>query len=540
MNLKYLKKKLLKYEYFNLLIIVGIGLFLRLFYLLQKTGNIFLPNLGGDSCYHYNVAYNIASGIGPKTSFIISYWFYHDRIPAMTDLYGPGYHYFLSLFLLIKDEFILLRFSSLLVGLVSILLAFFLGKIIHSKQLGYISAIIICFNFFHIENSTVVMREMFNLLLVQLFFLNLFVLKKNNLFFCSIGIIIGYSALTTGGWIILLFIFLFYTLLILNKNLKLILNLFGFSIFFFLVIFSWGNTSYQYFGKVLFNLSSYYPYIPDWRNMMFEIGLPNVDNFWKNINLYEYLQKHFIWGLKNFLIFHLAVFPTFAVPLSFVLLPIIFLATWKLRFKGLVLLVFLIFYFFGLLFGSYALQGTLWPRHFLTLLAPVSVLLGYGLILIYNHCFKYSILKKVIFFLFKFRVVVCIIPILITIIGIQIKPSLWERDSSHFYKFGEKIKKVTKENDTIMLASTVTDGWCVTRRNFVQDIAFYDNPKSKYRIKQEVEKYNVNYLLIDLSEHIYQRKYASIEKVMKSYSKLNLIEILKDDANGYYFFKILN
>ena len=531
---------MLKFKNSNLLIILGIGLFLRLFYLLQKTGNIFLPNLGGDTCYHYNIAYNIATGIGPKTNFIFSYWFYHDKIPALTELYGPGYHYFLSLFLLMKDEFILLRFSSLLVGLASILLAFFLGKIIHSKKLGYISAIIICFNFFHIENSTVVMREMFNLLLVQLFFLNLFILRKNNLFFCSIGIIIGYSALSISGWIILLFIFLFYTLLILNKNLQLILNLFGFSIFFFLVIFSWGSTSYQYFGKVLFNLTSYYPYIPDWGNMMFEIGLPNIDNFWKNINLYEYLQNHFVWGLKNFFKFHLVVFPTFAFPLSFVLLPTIFLATWKLRFKGFILLIFLIFYFFGLLFGSYALQGTLWPRHFLILLAPVSVLLGYGLILIYNHLFKYNILKKVEFFLSKFRVLVCFIPILITIIGIQTKPSFWERDSSHFYKFGEKIKKVTRENDTIMLASTVSDGWCVTRRNFVQDIAFYDNPKSKYRIKQEVIKYKVNYLLIDLSGHIYQRGGASIEKVIKHYSKLNLVEILKDERNGYYFYKIEN
>jgi hypothetical protein len=540
MNLKSLKKKLFKYKCSNLLIILGVGLFLRLFYLIQKTGNIFLPNLGGDTCYHYNIAYNIATGIGPKTNFIFSYWFYHDKIPALTDLYGPGYHYFLSLFLLMKDEFILLRFSSLLVGLTSILLAFFLGKIIHSKKLGYISAIIICFNFFHIENSTVVMREMFSLLLVQLFFLNLFIIKKNNLFFCSIGIIIGYSALTIGGWIILFFIFLFYILLVLNKNLKLILNFLSFSIFFFLVIFSWSNTSYQYFGKFLFNLTSYYPYIPDWGNMMFEIGLPDMDNFWKKINLYEYLQKHFIWGLKNFIKFHLAVFPTFAFPLSFVLLPAIFLATCKLRFKGLILLIFLIFYFFGLLFGSYALQGTLWPRHFLILLAPTSILLGYGLILIYDQCFKYNILKEVILFLFKFRVVVCIIPILITIIGIQTKPSFWERDSSHFYNFGEKIKKVTKENDTIMLASTVSDGWCATRRNFVQDIAFYDNPNYKHRIKQEVEKYKVNYLLIDLSDHIYQRGGRSIEKVIMSYSNLNLIEILKDEANGYYFYKIKN
>ena len=34
--------------------------------MLRKTGDIFLANLGGDSCYHYNVAKNISEGIGPK------------------------------------------------------------------------------------------------------------------------------------------------------------------------------------------------------------------------------------------------------------------------------------------------------------------------------------------------------------------------------------------------------------------------------------------------------------------------------------------
>ena len=118
----------------NIIIILFIGLILRLTYLFQKTGNIFLPDLGGDSCYHYNVAYNIATGLGPKTNFIFSYWFYHDQIPALTELYGPGYYYFLSLFLFFKDEFILLRISNLIIGLLSILLAYLIGKLIHSIE----------------------------------------------------------------------------------------------------------------------------------------------------------------------------------------------------------------------------------------------------------------------------------------------------------------------------------------------------------------------------------------------------------------------
>ena len=93
------------------------------------------------------MALNISQGIGPKTSYIFSYWFPHESIPAVTDLYGPGYHYFLSLFLLVKDEFISLRISSLVVGMCSILLAYIIGRKIHSTFLGYLSALVICFNF---------------------------------------------------------------------------------------------------------------------------------------------------------------------------------------------------------------------------------------------------------------------------------------------------------------------------------------------------------------------------------------------------------
>ena len=125
--------KLNQKNFFNIFSILLIGFILRLYYLFTKTGNIFQANLGGDSCYHFNVALNISQGIGPKTSFIFSYWFSHKSIPAVTDLYGPGYHYFLSLFLLIKDEFISLRISSIIVGMLSIVLAYLIGKKLKSK-----------------------------------------------------------------------------------------------------------------------------------------------------------------------------------------------------------------------------------------------------------------------------------------------------------------------------------------------------------------------------------------------------------------------
>ena len=193
--------------------IILLGLILRVFYLLRKSGDLFVANLGGDSCYHYNVAYNIANGLGPKTSFIFAYWFSHPEIPAYTDMYGPGYAAFLSLFLHLSDNFFNLRIASLILGILSILVIYFIGKKIHSKQLGLLSAFFIAINFFHIENSTVVMRELFNSFLTLVFFIILFYINKKSLLVFLIGIVTGYISITTGIWPIYLLILLLYFIL---------------------------------------------------------------------------------------------------------------------------------------------------------------------------------------------------------------------------------------------------------------------------------------------------------------------------------------
>lgn len=525
----------------NILLIILVGLILRIYYLLRKTGDIFKSNLGGDSCYHYNVAQNIAEGIGPKTSFIFSYWFPHKSIPAVTDLYGPGYHYFLSIFLLIKNEFFYLRISSLLVGVSSIILAYLIGKKLKSKTLGLISALIICINFFHIENSTVVMRENFNLLLAQLFFLNLFYLKQNRLFFASIGLIIGYSAMTSGIWIVLLIILAIYIFIKfeINKT-KIYFNLFIVLIFFLLIIFPWAKISYNYFGKALFSYMSYYPYIENWGTMMSERGLPDVSNFWSQLDYQDYFKKHFFWGIGNLHKFCLILFPTFLFPISYILIPLILIGAHKLKSNGYFLLGFTILYFLALLFGSYGMDGVLWPRHFMPFLATISILMSYGLIVSYYKLKKYKIVNKYqkFFTNIKFYKFLFLIPIIITITGIEIKRSFWERDSSHFYRFGQIIQKNTLNTDKIMYANSVPDAWCVTKREIVQDPAFYKK-KTSNRVLEEVKRFDVNYLLIDVSKHIYQRG-NDINNAIKFYDKLKLKKIFEDDVNGFYFYKILN
>ena len=530
-----------KSELKNIILILSIGIFLRIYYMLRKTGDIFLPDLGGDSCYHFNVAKNISEGIGAKTSFIFSYWFPHQNIPALTDLYGPGYHYFLSIFLLLKNEFIFLRISSLIVGILSIVIAYLIGKKLKSTTLGLLSALVICINFFHIENSTVIMRENFNLLLIQLFFLNLFYLKKSKLFFITIGLVIGYSAMTSSVWIILFIILIIYILLNFNlKKKQIYFNTLIILIFFLLTIFPWAVMTYDYFGKVLFNYMSYYPYVDDWGLMMSERGLPDTSNFWIDIDYINYLKKHFFWGINNLYKFCLIIFPTFLFPISFILIPLIIIGAHKLKSNGYIMLIFTFLYFLALLFGSYGMKGILWPRHFMPFLATTSILMSYGLLVSFYKLKKVNIIDKYFKTIINNRhyKLLFFIPIIVTIFGIEIKDSFWERDSSHFYEFGKKIKAKTLSTDKIFYANSVPDAWCATDREIVQDPAFY-KIKTSSRILEEAKKFNVSYLFVDVSKHIYQRG-DDINDAIKFYDKLELQKILDDKVNGFYFYKILN
>jgi hypothetical protein len=188
------------------------------------------------------------------------------------------------------------------------------------------------------------------------------------------------------------------------------------------------------------------------------------------------------------------------------------------------------------------MQGQLWPRHFLVFLAPVSILLGYGLILIYDKVVKYQIFKNKLKILLKYKILIYIISILITVVGIQVKASFWERESSYFYEFGKKIKNITNENDVIIYAYTMQDLWCATKRKSISDIAFFA-PQTMNRINEEIKKYNVTYLFIDTSNHIYQRPSVpdnNIDSIIELfYSSLKLKLILKDEINRYYFYKII-
>ena len=86
---------------------------------------------------------------------------------------------------------------------------------------------------------------------------------------------------------------------------------------------------------------------------------------------------------------------------------------------------------------------------------------------------------------------------------------------------------------------TVSDAWCVSRRNFVNDLLYNNNIKSS-DISKKIKQYGINFILIDFSDHIYPRSdKGPIAKVMNYYSNLKLKEIIKDETNCFYLYKII-
>ena len=71
-----------------------------------------------------------------------------------------------------------------------------------------------------------------------------------------------------------------------------------------------------------------------------------------------------------------------------------------------------------------------------------------------------------------------------------------------FYEFGQQVQKIVPSNSRIMYGLTVKDAWCVTKRNNNGSYLTYLNTD---RAKEETNHYNVDYLLLDLSENIHKR-----------------------------------
>lgn len=502
------------------------GLFLRIFYLINKVGDITKLNLGGDPCHHYNIALNISNFIGPKTNFIFSYWHQHERLPALTDVYLPGFHFFSAIFLFFFESALTTRFINILVYVINFLLIILISNRINEKKIGYLVCLFISLNFFHIENSVVFMTVNFSCLLVTLFFYLILLSKTNYKFNFWIGLLISYCSITFGGWQIILIISIIGIFLYSSNIFKSFICL----IFGFLPIYIiWYYYSKDYFGIPFYSNLSFYPFVEDWASMMHSNLKPDILFFIENIQLSDYILLHLKWGSINLIKFSFILFPSFIFIFGFLTVPSILYSSIKLNSFGIMMLIFIIGYLGGMFFASYGMKGILWPRHYMILLFPVSFLIAYFFLNFFN---------SISFYFYRYFDISLFFSSLLILFMIAAKSSFWSNNTKPFYQLGEYIKK--NDIDNILYGLTVQDLWCSSKKNIIMDPVFQLSFDANRAI-EEINNYNAEYLLIDLSNHIYHRSNNDIEEVMNYYysEELNFNLIYKDELNQYYLYEIL-
>lgn len=542
-------------SHLHLIIIIFFSSLIRIQYLFNYSGDLNFPNLGGDPCHHYNSAYNFSKFFLPQNDFIFSYWFRHESLPALIDIYPPGFYIFLGFFLfLFGDSYFVARIFNFLVGILNITLTYLIGLKIKSKNLAILSSLAVSINIFHIENSTVVMNVVFSMLVIQISILSFLLFFKGNKTWFFIGFLTGISYLTYTASQVILFCFFAFLIIEYYYN-KILLSDFLNKIIFLLigyimVLLPWAFITYEYFGNIFYSNMNYYPFTNSFSYMMFKTTPPSILDYLINNISFEYFKTICLWTLKDIINGSLYLTPTLFFIFSFLLFPFMFVSFYygdsKIR---LFLIIFLLIFIINII-GSTANNGILWPRHYVPLLSISSFISFFGMILFYE---KFILRKKLLNLhniikpldiLFKNKIIFIFLIFIISLstsAGLiykenYVSKSFWNREHQHFYNFGTWIENNTAPNSTIMYGLTPQDAWCATNRKIVGDPTFRLSLDPK-RAQYEVDYYNVDYLWIDLSSHIYDRN-DSIDEVLKLYRLTNLKLLKEDKLNGYYFYEI--
>ena len=548
--------KLFKTHFYFICVLI-FSVFLRLQYLLTQSGNLSLPNLGGDPCHHYNTAINVSKYFWPQNDFIFSYWFHHESLPAFIDMYPPGFYFILGAFLYIfGDEYLFARIFNFLIGIINVFLAYLIGLKIKSKNTGLISSIIIAINIFHIENSTVVMSVVFSMFMIQLCFLIFLFAKKNILLWFILGLSTGFSVLTFGANLALFIcftIYIFYKFLFKELNVKNFFFIFLlFVIGFITMMLPWGILTNNYFGTPYYSNLNFYPFTNSFSDMMHEVKPPSLYFYLQENELIEIFYRYFFWSINSLYKGSLYLTPTIFFPFSIFLIPLLLFNSFYSKFEINLFLFILILLFIISIIGSTANSGILWPRHYVPFLSISSILLSLSLVNLFNLFsrinFFLSLIKIIKFPIINlinkknYFFIIIIAFTMMTSLGLYVKESFiyksfWNKNVLPFYEFGNWIQENTEKDSVIMFGLTPQDAWCATNRKIVGDPTFRLSKDPK-RAFDEVLYYNVDYLWIDLSDHVYSRK-DNIYKVIQLYKNLELKLIKSDTENQYFFYKIV-
>jgi 4-amino-4-deoxy-L-arabinose transferase-like glycosyltransferase len=514
------------------LLTLGLGAYFRIYFLYHQVGHPYEPDFGGDPCQHYNIAYNLALGNGPKTDFIFSYWFRHPTLPAMTDVYPPGAHLVMASFMkLLGVNFFTARLASLTLGILSLVLVFLICR----RWLNFIPSLaamlFLALNPTHIEHSAVVMTPVISMFF-YLLFLYLISKKQLSLTTCFFsGVVLGYAQLNQGlapaVFASLLLVILFYLRKMPNKKdpiKKIVIGISGY----FLVLLPWAIVTWKYFGTPLYSNLSFYPVSDDWGQMLYSETPPTLRGFFSHHTFWELITRYFKWSGKFFIEWKQTTLPHIGYRIaSFCKYLLLFTLGIGLFCRSLsppkrisLLLIFLSTALLTIL-GSSGMGGWLAPRHYLFHVGLTSLFFGLGI----------SFLGE------KYRKTTLCILVLIMYLSINTTlrwvkssdPNFWKLTSPSLMKMGEWIDTKLPKEAKIFYHMTPQDLWCFSHRQVVTDPSLSGGSLYRDRTLKEMKYYKVDYLLLDKSKDVYDRTHLfDLLKVEEYFPgvKLSLLKVI--------------
>jgi len=536
----------------NLLFIIILSSIFKITYIFFNEVNLFLPNLGGDVCYHLNVANNFANTNRPTTDFIISYWHIHDTIPALIDLYPPAFYIFTgSLMKFFGNSYLSARFIIFLLSILSLVLFFKTMEKIFKKNLVFFSTIFFSLNIFYLQHSVIFMSIMFYMLIIQIFVffcvnINNFFISNKYKFIILFGLFNSLASISFNGWEV---IFIFSLILILLNFYKFYINkkllLISLFLIFCLPLYLWwGFYTKEYFGEFHYSNLKKAIYHPDgWiASLRMDSLMPeeNMINYLLRLNFIEYIPKFFFRSLiaferisDSFFPFLIGIKKVFNLNIFFfpITIFIFIYGAIKTRNYGIFLLLFFIILFAAFCFG--------WR---IGIDKDIEYIISYRYGLYFfpiGYIFLFKLIEKNINAHY-FNLMICFYIVFSAIILFNFKP-LSSRDIKDHYEFGEKINKLTNHNDVIIYPFNVPDLYCISKRKGITDSTSETNNNDK--LLKFAKKYKASFLYLDFSNNIYQKDpkndyVKNLENIINLYKPLNPKIIYKDDNKKMYLLKL--
>lgn len=531
------------------MVLIAGAIHLRSVHLSRLVGPPQSLNTGGDPAHHYSIARNIYRGVGPKTDFIFAYWFRHPTIPAMSDVYPPGFHYLLAAAFGVGGESpFTARMLSFACGILTLpvilLLCLELGA---SFFFGLFAALLVALNLVHVELSTVVMTSVAEGLVFSVALLALVHAFRVERRWWLAGAASGLATLTRGlgpALVVATFLLLVLKLVRDRRKLRRVGIAFGvYLLFYFLPQLPWIFATWAYFGRPLYSNGNFYPLTLDWSEMMFTTPPPTLKSFLESGGFSARIPSY-ISFIKNFgITFWNSAFPPFSSKTIAVIVKLFFfigiLRSCAEAAKGrMAILLLSILGIFALMLlaapGNGA--GVVYPRYavlFLCLLAAASaagwaallqgrprwlrngVLLFAGGTLIPSYFIGASQLKNA-------------------------PESFWTRQDLGLKDVGDWLKRNTRPDERVMFGSRPQDLAYLSDRQVVVDPNWIGGPLDA--AAREVKFYGVAYLVFDPrgSRYLPERGEitADIIPPLSHYPGLEMTRLYRSPIENVYVFKV--